>query len=71
LNGFTKQLINVISWVLIAVGGISFWVGGRALHEIAKIDRFTGEVEGVAAGAVLIGLGVVLRTAAGLPMIRD
>jgi hypothetical protein len=36
-------------------GGLSFWVGGRALHELAGIDLFTGEVEGVAAAVVLIG----------------
>jgi hypothetical protein len=71
LNKVTKQLINVLSWVLIAAGGISFFVGGRALHELAGIDRFTGEVEGVVAAVVLLALGMGLRAAAGLPMIKD
>ena len=65
-----KSIINALSWVLIGTGGISFWVGGRALHEFAGIGRAIAEVEGLTAAAVLIALGAGLRAAAGLPLTK-
>jgi len=67
-NKFMKQMVSGLSWVLIAGGGISFWVGGRALHEFAGINRAIAEVEGLAGATVLIALGAGLRAAAGLPL---
>ena len=56
-NKLMKQLVSGLSWMLIAGGGLSFWIGGRALHEFAGIDRAIAEVEGLAVAAVLIALG--------------
>ena len=70
-NGVIKQLVSGLSWVLIAGGGMSFFVGGRALHEFAGIDRVIAEVEGLAGAAVLIALGAGLRAAAGLPLTKQ
>ena len=67
-NEFMKQIVSGLSWVLIAGGGMSFWVGGRALHEFAGINRASAEVEGLASAVVLIPLGAGLRVAAGLPL---
>jgi hypothetical protein len=66
-----KLAISGISWVLIAVGGMSFFFGGRALHEFAGIDRLLAEVEGLAAAAALIALGAGLRVLAGLPLSKE
>jgi hypothetical protein len=66
-NRVIQSIVNGLSWVLIGIGGISFWVGGRALHEFAGIDRAVAEFEGLAGAAVLIALGAGLRAAAGLP----
>ena len=67
-NRVIKPIVNGLSWLLIAIGGLSFWVGGRALHEFAGIDGVIAEVEGLAGAAVLIALGAGLRVAAGLPL---
>jgi hypothetical protein len=67
-NKFMKQMVSGLSWVLIAGGGMSFWVGGRALHEFAGINRAIAEVEGLASAVVLIALGAGLRASAGLPL---
>ena len=65
-----KPIVSGLSWVLIAIGGMSFWVGGRALHEFAGIDRSIAEVEGLAGAAVLMALGAGLRVASGLPLTK-
>lgn len=69
-NRVIKPIVNGLSWVLIGIGGISFWVGGRALHEFAGVDRLIAEVEGLTGAVVLIALGAGLRAAAGLPLSR-
>ncbi len=69
-NRIIKSILSGLSWVLIGIGGMSFWVGGRALHEFAGIDRAIAEVEGLAGAAVLIALGAGLRIAAGLPLTK-
>jgi hypothetical protein len=69
-NKLIKQTVNGVSWVLIAGGGMSFWIGGRALHEFAGIDRAIAEAEGLAGAAVLIAVGAGLRAAAGLPLTK-
>jgi len=68
VNRVAKQIVDGVSWVLLATGGMSFWVGGRALHEFAGIHRAIAEIEGLALAAILIALGMGLRAAAGLPL---
>jgi hypothetical protein len=67
-NRVIKPIVTGLSWVLIAIGGMSFWVGGRTLHEFAGIDRAIAEVAGLAGAALLIALGAGLRAAVGLPL---
>ncbi len=69
-NRVIKPIINGLSWMLIGIGGMSFRVGGRALHEFAGVDRAIAEIEGLAAAAVFIALGAGLRAAAGLPLTK-
>jgi hypothetical protein len=63
MNSIIKQVFGGVSWVLITAGGLSFFLGGRALHELAGVDRLTAELEGLAAGVVLAAFGVGLRAA--------
>jgi hypothetical protein len=70
MNSAFKLTVGGISGVLAAAGGILFFIGGRALHEFAGVDRVIAEIEGLAAAAVLIALGVGLRAAAGLPLTK-
>jgi len=69
VNGFAKLVAAGLSWVLIAGGGILFWIGGRVLHEFAGINRAIAEVEGLAAAALLFAVGIGLRAAAGFPLL--
>lgn len=41
--------------------GLSFLVGGRALHEFAGIDRMLGEMDGIALAAGLGGIAALLH----------
>src|SRR3974390_2676119 len=66
MNVAVKQTISGVSRVLIAGGGMSFLIGGRALHEFAGVERLLAEAEGLGAAVVLISLGAGLRAAAGL-----
>jgi len=70
MNSAMKKTVSGVSWVLIAAGGMSFFIGGRALHEFAGIDRSIAEAEGLAAAAVLLALGVGMRATAGLPLVK-
>jgi hypothetical protein len=70
MNSALKQTISGISWVLTTAGGMSFFFGGRALHEFVGVERLLAEVEGLAAAAVLVALGLGLRAAAGLPLTK-
>jgi hypothetical protein len=67
-NGVAKQMVAGLSWVLLAAGVILFLIGGRALHELAGVDRAFAEVKGLAGAAFLFALGMGLRAAAGLPL---
>lgn len=42
-------------------GGLSFWVGGRALHEFAAFDRMFGEMTGILLAVVLGLIAVLLK----------
>ena len=70
-NRFIRSIVSGFSWFLMATGGFSFWVGGRALHEFLGVDRVIAELEGLTGAAVLIASGAALRAAAGLPLTRS
>jgi hypothetical protein len=46
------------------MAGLTFLVGGRAIHEFAKADRMLAEMEGLGLAAVLAGLGAGAKTIA-------
>jgi putative effector of murein hydrolase len=60
----TSFLIKGVAYVFVIVGGLLFWIGGRALHEFANIDRISGEAIGILLGLALVALGLALRAIA-------
>jgi hypothetical protein len=57
-----KSLLQGVSWLLFAIAGLSFWVGGRAISEFAKMDRLLSEVAGLGLAGVCGALGFVAKT---------
>jgi hypothetical protein len=60
----SRYLLRGVSWLLLAVAGIAFLVGGRAISEFGKTDRVLAEMEGLGLAIVTGGLGLVAKTAA-------
>jgi hypothetical protein len=56
-------LLRGMAWLLFAVAGLAFWVGGRAINEFARTGRMLAEMEGIALAAVCAGLGAVVKSA--------
>ncbi len=52
-----KAFLHGLAWFLLAVAGLSFWIGGRAISEFGKVDRILAEFLGLslAGGAGLLG----------------
>jgi hypothetical protein len=60
-----KQIVRGISWLLLTLGGLVFFFGGRALHEFWGVDRMTAEAEGIVAAILLMFGGAGLKLAIG------
>ncbi len=52
-----KSLLGGVAWLLFAVAGLAFWIGGRAISEIYQVDRILAEMEGMALAVVTGALG--------------
>jgi len=59
-----KSLLRGVSWLLLVIAGLAFWVGGRAISEFAKTDRLLGEMLGLATAVVTGALGFLAKNAA-------
>src|SRR4029077_5645510 len=59
-----KVLLRGVSWLLLVVAGLAFWVGGWAISDFAKTDRIFAEMEGITLAVVVGGLGFAAKTAA-------
>ena len=57
-----KYVLEGVAYGLFGIGGISFWVGGRAISEFAKIDRLLAEMMGLALAGGCGILGFMVRT---------
>jgi hypothetical protein len=60
-RSLTPLLLRGAAWLFGVLAALSFWVGGRALHEFAKLDRMIGEMGGFALTALFAVFAVVLR----------
>ena len=57
----TSSLLRGAAGFLGVAAGVSFFVGGRALHEFGKIDRTVGEMVGLVLAAALGLIAILLR----------
>lgn len=55
-------VLQGLSWTLIAIGGLGFFVGDRALHEFAHMNFVTAEVTGIGGSVVCSAAGFGLKT---------
>jgi hypothetical protein len=57
------SLLQGLAWLLFAIAGLAFWIGGRALHDFAKTDRMLAEMEGIGIAVVCGVLGSLTKAA--------
>jgi len=58
---FLQNLLKGIALTFGVAAGFSFWVGGRAIHEMTQTDRLLAEMEGIALAVVFALLAVLLK----------
>ena len=63
-RSFLKAFLHGLAWVFLAIAGVAFWVGGRAISEFGKIDRILSEMLGLGIAAGTGMLGYILKTTA-------
>jgi uncharacterized membrane protein YecN with MAPEG domain len=56
-----KHFLQGMSTVLIVIAGMSFFFGGRAIHEFGAIDRTLAEIIGIGLAFLCFILGVVAK----------
>jgi hypothetical protein len=57
-------LLRGVAWILFAIAGLAFLVGGRAFREFAHTDWLLAEMEGLGLTVVFAGLGAAVEMAA-------
>ena len=57
-RSFWKAFLHGLAWVLFAIAGLAFWVGGRAISEFGKIDRILAEMLGLLIAAATVRWGM-------------
>ena len=63
-RSFWKAFLHGLAWILLAIAGLAFWVGGRAISEFGKIDRILSEMLGLGIAFATGALGYILKTMA-------
>lgn len=56
-------LLKGVAWLLFAIAGLAFLVGGRAISEFAHADRILAELFGLIIAGLLGVLGVLAKSA--------
>jgi hypothetical protein len=56
-----KHFLQGVSSVLIVIAGMSFFFGGRAIHEFGTVDRTLAEIIGIGLAFLCLILGVVAK----------
>ena len=56
-----KHFLQGVSSVLIVIAGMSFFVGGRVIHEFGTVDRTLAEIIGIGLAFVCLILVVVAK----------
>jgi len=60
---YIKSVLQVVTWLLFGLGGVSFWVGGRTINEFLGVDRVQAEIIGVGIAVLFAVLGLIVRAA--------
>ena len=55
----TKHLLRRLMYVLCAIGGLAFLFGGVLIHIVWNLDRFLGELIGIALAFACLICGAV------------
>ncbi len=63
-KSFWKAFLHGLAWILFAIAGLAFWVGGQAISEFGKIDRILAEMLGLGIAFATGALGYILKTTA-------
>lgn len=63
-RSFWKALLRGLAWILIAIAGLAFWAGGKAISEFGKIDRIFAEMLGIGIAFATGALGYILKAIA-------
>ena len=63
-RSFWKAFLHGLAWILFAIAGLAFWVGGRAISEFGEIDRILAEMSGLGIAFASGALGYILKTTA-------
>jgi uncharacterized membrane protein YecN with MAPEG domain len=56
-----KPFLQGVSSVLIVIAGLSFFVGGRIIHEFGAVDRALAEIIGIGLAFLCLLLGAVAK----------
>lgn len=64
IRSFRKTFLHGVAWILFAIAGLAFWIGGRAISEFGKIDRMLSEMLGLGIAFATGALGYILKTKA-------
>jgi hypothetical protein len=60
-----RHALQGLPKVMFLIGGISFFVGGRALRQFKNLDFVLAEVLGIGFAALCIGAGLIAKSKAG------
>jgi hypothetical protein len=55
-------VLQGLSWLLIAIGAVSFFVGDKALHEFTHMNFLMAEVTGIGVSIVCMMAGFGLKS---------
>jgi hypothetical protein len=64
IRSFWKAFLHGVAWILFAIAGLAFWIGGMAISEFGKIDRILSEMLGLGIAFATGMLGYILKTTA-------
>jgi hypothetical protein len=56
-----KSLLQGLSTVSFALAGLSFFFGGRAIHEFGGVERMLAEMVGIGVAFVCFIIGVIAK----------
>ena len=58
-----KSFLQAVSWLLFAIAGVAFWIGGGIISAFTKTPRALGEMAGIFISLVCLGLGALAKSA--------